>query len=251
MVKKNKKIKIVGLIPSRLNSSRLFEKALLEIDGVPLVIHTFKRAKLSKYLDDIYVCTDSKKIATICKKYKCKVLFTGKNPTGTDRISEAADKLKTKYDLYIDIQGDEPLINPNHIDKVILWHQKNNNFDIVVPSLKVKNIDTPHIVKIVKSNKRVLYFSRAKIPFPFKKNNDTYLKHLSVISFKPKALKKFKKLKESHLEKIEGIELMRALENNMQIGTFELKGDGFSVDTKDDFIKAKKYIVNDQYRKKY
>ena len=124
MVKKNKKIKIVGLIPSRLNSSRLFEKALLEIDGVPLVIHTFKRAKLSKYLDDIYVCTDSKKIATICKKYKCKVLFTGKNPTGTDRISEAADKLKTKYDLYIDIQGDEPLINPNHIDKVILWHQK-------------------------------------------------------------------------------------------------------------------------------
>ena len=61
----------------------------------------------------------------------------------------------------------------------------------------------------------------------------------------------FKKLKESHLEKIEGIELMRALENNMQIGTFELKGDGFSVDTKDDFIKAKKYIVNDQYRKEY
>ena len=248
-IKKNQKI--VGLIPSRLNSSRLFAKALLEVDGLPLVVHTYKRAMLSKKLSEIYICTDSKKIQKIGQKHNCKVLMTGKNPTGTDRISEAADKLKTKFDLYVDIQGDEPLIDPNHIDKVISWHQDNLVFDIVVPSLKIKLIDSPHIVKIVKSKKRVLYFSRSRIPYSFKKQNNSYNKHLSIISFKPKALKEFKKLKESNLEKIEGIELMRALENDMSIGTFELKGSSFSVDTKGDYIKAKRFMTNDQFRKKY
>ena len=143
------------------------------------------------------------------------------------------------------------ILNPNHIDKVILWHLKNYKFDIVVPSLKFKYIDTPHIVKIVKSKKKVLFFSRSKIPFPFKKDYNKYLKHLSIISFKPEALKKFRELKEGNLEKIEGIELMRALENNMSIGTFELKGDSFSVDTKGDFDKAQNYMIKDKFRKLY
>ena len=243
-------MKVLIVIPSRWKSSRFVGKSLALINKIPMIERVYKRALQSKQTDDVCVATDNKKILNFCKARKIKVIMTSKKcKTGTDRVYEVSKKINS--DIYVNLQGDEPLIDPKSIDKVILWHQKNHNFDIVVPSLKVKNIDTPHIVKIVKSNKRVLYFSRAKIPFPFKKNNDTYLKHLSVISFKPKALKKFKKLKESHLEKIEGIELMRALENNMQIGTFELKGDGFSVDTKDDFIKAKKYIVNDQYRKEY
>ena len=199
------KINSVGLIPVRLNSSRLFRKALLEIDGMPMVIHTYKRALLSKKLNEVYICTDSKKIIDIAKKFKCKFIKTGLNATGTDRISEASQKIKTKYDFYIDIQGDEPLVNPRHIDKVIEWHSKNNNFDIVVPSLKSKDIDTPHVVKIVKSKNKVLYFSRSLVPYPFKKNNKYYLKHLSVISFKLNSLKKFKSLPISSLEKIEGI----------------------------------------------
>ena len=246
-----KEKKIIALIPTRLDSTRLFAKSLLEIDGLPLVIHTYKRAMLSKLIDSIYICTDSKKIGKIAKKYNCNVMYTGKNTTGTDRISEAAKKIKLNYDLYLDIQGDEPLLNPNHIDKVILWHLKNYKFDIVVPSLKFKYIDTPHIVKIVKSKNKVLFFSRSKIPFPFKKDYNKYLKHLSIISFKPEALKKFRELKEGNLEKIEGIELMRALENNMSIGTFELKGDSFSVDTKGDFDKAQNYMIKDKFRKLY
>ena len=247
----NKKFKVIGLIPSRLNSTRLFNKALLELDGFPLVIHTYKRAQLSKYLDDIYICTDSKKIMKIAKDNKCKVILTGKNNTGTDRISEASLKLKKKYDLFIDIQGDEPLLNPNHIDRVITWHQKNLEFDIVVPSLVSKGIDTPNIVKIVKSKKRVIYFSRARVPFAFKKISNNYLKHLSIISFKPEALINFRKFKQGILEKQEGIELMRAIENNMKVGTFKLEGDSFSVDTKEDFSKAQKRIIHDKTRKKY
>ena len=247
----NIKNKVAGLIPSRLNSSRLFAKALMEIDGLPLVVHTYKRALLANHLDDLYICTDSSKIASVAKKHNCKVIKTGNNLTGTDRISEAADKLKEKFDLYVDIQGDEPLIDPRHIDNVIIWHLKNLNFDIIVPSLKTKRVNSPHVVKIVKSKKKILYFSRAEIPFEFKNNNQYYYKHLSVISFKPESLKKFKQFKESKLEKIEGIELMRALENDMSIGTFELKGNSFSVDTKLDFQKAQKTMINDKYRKKY
>ncbi len=245
------RIESVGLIPVRLNSSRLFRKALLEIDGIPMVIHTYKRALISKKLNDVFICTDSKKIIDIANKFKCKVIKTGKNETGTDRISEASHKIKKKYDFYVDIQGDEPLVNPKHIDKVIEWHAKNKSYDIVVPSLKSKNINTPHIVKIVKSKNKVLYFSRSLIPFPFKKTNNYYHKHLSVISFKLESLKKFKSLPMSPLEKIEGIELMRALENNMNIGTFNLEGSSFSVDTRDDFIKAVKFMNFDKIRSKY
>ena len=250
MKKRSKIFKVVGLIPVRLNSSRLFRKAILEIDKMPMVIHTYKRAHLSKKLDKVIICTDSNEIIKIAKKYKCNFIKTGKNLTGTDRISEAADKLNQKFDLYIDIQGDEPLIDPKHIDKVVEWHKKNINYDIVVPSLKSKNIDSPHIVKIVKSKNRVLYFSRSLIPNPFIKKNNSYLKHLSVISFKPESLKKFRKLPQSSLEKIEGIELMRGLENNMKIGTFNLNGSSFSVDTKDDFLKAIKFMNIDKIRNK-
>ena len=251
-MKKNiNKVKSVGLIPVRLNSSRLFRKALLEIDNLPMFVHTYKRSLLSKKLNEVHICTDSNEIIKIAKKYKCKFIKTGYNLTGTDRISEAINKLKNKFDFYIDIQGDEPLLDPKHIDKVINWHSNNSSFDIVVPSLKSKNIDTPHIVKIVKSKKRVLYFSRSLIPHAFKKQQKYYLKHLSVISFKLESLKKFKKLPQGPLEKTEGIELMRALENNMTIGTFDLEGSSFSVDTKDDFIKAIKFMDLDKTRKKY
>ena len=117
--------------------------------------------------------------------------------------------------------------------------------------MKSKNIDSPHVVKIVKSKKKVIYFSRSQVPYPFKKKQKYFLKHLSVISFKPESLKKFKKLPQSNLEKIEGIELMRALENDMLIGTFNLEGSSFSVDTKEDFIKAIKFMNIDKIRGKY
>ena len=251
MISNKPKIRSIGLIPVRLNSSRLFRKALLEIDNLPMFVHTYRRSLLAKKLDEIFICTDSKEIIKISKKHNCKFIKTGKNQTGTDRISEASQKIKKKYDLYIDIQGDEPLIDPKHIDKVINWHKKNLNFDIVVPSLKSKNVDTPHIVKIVKSKKKVLYFSRSLVPNSFKKKDFFYYKHLSVISFKPEALKKFKKLKTGFLENIEGIELMRALENDMLIGTFNLDGSSFSVDTRDDFLKAVKFMNMDKVRYKY
>ena len=244
---------IYGLIPSRLSSSRLQRKALIKIDGMPLVAHTFKRAKMSKLLDEVIVCTDSKKIGDVIKKYGGKFKLTSKkHKNGTERIAEVAKKLK-KARLIIDIQGDEPLLNPNDIDDLIRFHKKNiKNFDIVVFCIKGSNLDSKNIVKVLFNNRgRVLYLSRSAVPFNFKNKEINLYKHLSVISFKKESLIKFSKLKESKYEKIEGVELLRALENQIKVGTFVSKSNSFAVDVKSDLEKAKIIMPNDHLRKKY
>ncbi len=243
---------ILGLIPSRLNSTRLRNKPLLNIDGLPIIVHTLKRALLSKKLDKVIVCTDSKKIVDVVKKYGGKALLTSKkHQNGTERIAEVAKKFNAK--LVVDIQGDEPLVDPKDIDKVIDFHIKNQNFDIVVPSMISKtNPKSKHLVKVIfnKSGK-ILYFSRALIPFNFRNNKAIYYKDLSIVSFLPKALKTFANSKMTYLEKIEGIELLRALEINLSLGTFISKGTSFSVDVNDDLLKAIDIMPNNPIRKKY
>ena len=246
-------MKTVGLIPSRLASTRLKNKPLLKIKDMPIVIHTYKRALMSKKLDDLFICCDDIKIKKICEYYGAKSILTSKkHMNGTERIGEGYKKLKKKYDLIVDIQGDEPLINPSHIDQVIDFHSKNKNTDIILPTLKSNNYAGKHVVNVLKTKKNdVIYLSRGNLPFQFKTKNSLYYKHLSIISFTPSSLKKFCESKQTFLEKIEGIELLRAIELNMKIKTLLLEGDSFSVDVKKDFIKAKKYILKDDISKKY
>lgn len=242
---------IIGLIPSRLNSTRIPRKPLIEIDGLPLVVHTYKRAKLALGLDDVVVCTDSEEILNIVKKHGGKAALTSpKHINGTERIAEYASNLKPKF--VIDIQGDEPLVNPKDIDLVINFHLDNPKFDIVVPSHPTQEAKSKHIVKVVSDrNGKVLYFSRAEIPFEFSNKPEFYSKHLSIISFIPDILQNFSKLKQSNLESIEGVELLRALENNMKIGTFNIYADSFPVDVKEDLKKAIEVMPNDPIRKLY
>ena len=249
----NKKIKVVGLIPTRLNSSRLPQKALLMIHKIPLVVHTYKRAKMSKKLDDLYICCDDMKIFNIVKKYKAKAIMTSKHhKNGTERINEAYKKLNVRYDLVVDIQGDEPLISPFHIDQVVKYHTKNIQSDIVLPNLKIKVKNNTNIVKVVKDIKNnVLYLSRGNVPFEFKNRVDWFNKHLSIVSFKPEALEKFSLSKKTPLEKAEDIELLRALEIGLKIKTLNLKGDSFSVDVPEDFEKASEVMTKDKFFKLY
>ena len=122
-------MKVLGLIPTRLGSTRLPSKPLLEINNIPLIIHTYKRAKMAKLLDEVIICCDDKKIIKVADKFNSKSMLTSKkSKNGTERIYEAYKKLNKKYDLIIDIQGDEPLIDPNHIDQVIKFHQKSKCF---------------------------------------------------------------------------------------------------------------------------
>jgi len=231
---------IIGLIPSRLNSRRLKHKPLLEIDGLPIVVHTFKRALLSKKLDRAIVCTDSKKIKDVVDK------------NGTERIAEVAKKFK-RAKLFIDIQGDEPLVDPKDIDKVIDFHKKNKHFDIVVPCMRANhNVKSRNLVKVVFSdNGKIIYFSRAQVPYDYKDKNIKYFRDLSVVSFLPQALKKYSKLKMGTIEKIEGIELIRAIENNLNLGTFVTKGSSFAVDVNQDLMRAINFMPNDPNRKLY
>ena len=245
--------KVIGLIPSRLSSTRLPQKPLIKINNIPLIIHTYRRAKLAKKLDDLIICCDDKIIFDLAKKYKAKAILTSKkHKNGTERIFEAYKKIKKKYDLIVDIQGDEPLISPRQIDQVIEFHLKNKKTEIILPSLKLKNISSYNIVKIVADkNQNIMYLSRSKIPHNFNNNADYYLKHLSIISFLPSALKKFSEHSQTKLEKIEGVELLRAIEIGLQVKTIVLKGNSFSVDIKEDLAKAKRFMKKDKLFKLY
>ncbi len=246
-------MKVLGLIPTRLGSTRLPAKALLELNGMPLIIHTYRRSKLAKGLSDLIICCDNNKILKVAKKYKSKCKLTSvHHKNGTERIAEAYLSLKKNFDLIIDIQGDEPLISPYHIDQVIEFHKKNPDADIVLPTLSIKFPDSPNLIKVVTNNKKeVMYLSRSKIPFEFKRKVSTFKKHLSIISFKPDALIKFSKSKQTPIEKIEDIELIRALEIGLKIKSLELKGDSFSVDDYEDYLKAKDKMNKDKLFRTY
>jgi 3-deoxy-manno-octulosonate cytidylyltransferase (CMP-KDO synthetase) len=249
---KNKK-KIIALIPTRLNSIRLPAKALLPINNLPLIMHVYKRVKLSKKISDVIICCDSNKIAKVVKSYGAKVMLTSSHhQNGTDRICEAYKKIGKKYDLIVDVQGDEPLISPLHIDKVIDYHLKNQSADIILPNLKVKVSNNTNLVKIVSNKKNeVMYISRANIPYQFKNKVPYFKKHLSIISFKPEALLQFGKSSHSAFEKSEDIELLRALDIGLKIKTLNLTGDSFSIDVFEDYTKAQLQIKKDRYLKFY
>jgi 3-deoxy-manno-octulosonate cytidylyltransferase (CMP-KDO synthetase) len=246
-------MKVLGLIPTRIGSSRLPAKPLLKINNIPLVIHTYKRAKMSKLLDDVIICCDDKKITDIANKFNSKSMLTSKkNKNGTERIYEAYKKINKKYDLIVDIQGDEPLINPKHIDEVVKFHKANKQSDIILPHLKILYGDNNNIVKVLTDiHNNVLYLSRSKLPLEFKSINKFYKKHLSIISFKPSALKKFNEFNKTPLEKSEDVELLRALEIGLKIKSFVLKGDSFSIDVFKDYKKAIEKFKKDKISKNY
>ncbi len=246
------KKKIVALIPTRLESKRLPGKALLDIDGYPIIVHTAKRAMLSKMIDKVYVCTDSQEIIKVCKKYGVNTIKTKNNfKNGTERIASVANRFKNC--LIVDVQGDEPLTNPNTIDKLINFHIKNKSKpDIVIPT-RVMSYDSSETNIRVLSSKtnRIMYLSRAKIPYTYKNSISFVDKHVSVITFSFKGLMKYKKLKPTPLELIEDIELLRAIENDMNVISFRIKEKSFSVDINDDYLKAKIAMSNDPFRNKY
>jgi len=244
-------MKIIVLIPARLESSRLPKKPLLDIQGMSMIIHVAKRSKFSKKASLVSVCTDSLEIVEECIKYGINCIITKKSHTnGTERISEAVKNINTHDDdVVIDVQGDEPLIHPETIDKLITKFIK-SKFDIMLPYLETNDMKNINIVKLSTVGNEVIYMSRADIPFPF--SNDRKLKkHLSIVAFKTSALKKYSTLKKSRLENIESIELLRAIENKLKIGTFKENLNSFSVDVNSDYQKANRKMQNDKLFTKY
>ena len=242
---------ILGLIPSRLNSQRLPGKPLIKIDGLPLIIHVLKRSLLCKKLDKVIVCADDRSVIEVVKKFGGEAILTSKkHKNGTERICEVAKKYDAK--LIIDIQCDEVFLNPEHVDRLIDFHKKNNQFDIIIPHSEILTYNNKNIVKIIDNDKgKIIYLSRADIPFYFRQKKNFLKKHLDFISFKKKILLNYCKLIKSKNEKIEGVELLRAIDNNFNLGTIKINTDVFSINTKLDLKKAKSIMKRCKIRKKY
>lgn len=246
------KKKIIVLLPARFSSTRIKKKLLKKLKGIPIILHTISRVKMIKNVDEIVVCTDSKEIKKLAEAYGVKVKMTLKNhKNGTDRIAEIAKKLKA--DLFIDVHSDEAILDPKNVEKLINFHLKNYYFDIVVPNKISNKSGGENVVKIIPNlrDKSIIYLSRSDAPYAFRKSKKNFYHHLDTISFKPNALKMFSKLGQGNLEKIEGIELLRAIENKFKLGTFSIKTSSFSINTINDFNKAKGYLKKDKYFKKY
>lgn len=243
---------VICLIPSRLSSRRLPGKALLEIRGIPLIIHVAKRAMLSASIHETYVCTDSLEISQACSAYNIPFFVTKSHyRNGTERIASVAHKFPGSP--IIDVQGDEPLLNPNHIDSVVQYLTTSPfSPDIVIPTLKTPYSSSDSIVRVLTSKSgRVMSLTRASVPYPFAKRPQFSLKHLSIIGFNPSALERYSALEPTYLEEFEDIELLRAIESDFNVYSTELTGDSFSVDLEDDYIKAKLAFESDPFLEKY
>lgn len=239
-------MKIIAIIPCRLKSQRLKNKLIRKINDRPLFIYTYLQTVKCKLIDECHVATDSKLIIEECKKYGIKYFKTShKHKTGTDRIAECSKKVKA--DIYVNVQGDEPLISPSSIKKVIKELINNKKYSASTAYSRIINkneIKNRNIVKIIfNANKEAIYLSR--IPIPHKNitnKNSYYFKHIGLYAFKREALDTFNKYKMSNLEISESIELLRLIENEIKIKVINVLNHKRSVDTESDFKFVKKII---------
>jgi len=246
-----KKDKIVAIIPSRLESSRLPGKALLDICGLPMIIHVYKRCMLSSILDEVYVATDNVKIKDVVESYGGKVIMTSSaHQTGTDRIAEAATTIDA--DIVVNVQGDEALLNPNYINDAVRPLQENSaiNISILVNSFNKRN-SASDIKVVLNENNEIMYFSRSDIPSYARDNDHKMLKAYHIVPFRKDFLLEYSKWKKSHLEKIEFNEYLRILEKGHKIKAVHVESDAVSVDTQSDLSYVAEKMINNKTYKKY
>jgi 3-deoxy-manno-octulosonate cytidylyltransferase (CMP-KDO synthetase) len=233
---------LVIVIPCRLNSKRLSKKLIRKVAGKEIFLHTYKRCCLAISKKNIFIATDSSKIINICKKNKINVIKTSsKNLTGSDRIYEFSKKVKAKN--YINVQGDEPIIDFKNIKKVINSTKKNNtrvyNCYTEISRKEALKSSIPKV--IINNRNELIYMSRSIIPFNQSKHKINYYKQVCIYSYPRNILKNFNN-KKSKVENNEDIEILRLIENGIKIKMIKVNTSSFAIDTKDDLINFKKLI---------
>jgi 3-deoxy-manno-octulosonate cytidylyltransferase (CMP-KDO synthetase) len=243
--------KAVAIIPARLESSRLPNKALADILGLPMIVHVFKRCLLAKTLDEVYVATDNIKIKDAVESHGGKVIMTSvKHETGTDRIAEAAQNIKA--DIIVNVQGDEALVNPEYIDKVVNSLVNSSGADVAILVNPFSKKRSPSDIKVVlNENDEVMYLSRADIPSDARVDNTEMLKAYHIVPFRKDFLLKYARWKKTELEKIEFNEYLRILEKGYKIQAVRVKSDAISVDTQQDLEFVRKKMVTDKISAQY
>ena len=236
MIEQDKKSqRVLGVIPCHLASQRLPGKVLREIAGKPMIHWVEKAASRTPLLHEVLVATDSKEIEDYCEQEGIKVILTGTHPSGTDRLHEVMSR--TEADIYVNIQGDEPLLRPEHFELLVAPVAKG---ECQVSTLKVaidqQSAQDPNKVKVVTDKAgSALYFSRYPIPFSRDAAHPSgYYKHIGIYAYHRAALQLFYSLPQSPLELSERLEQLRFLENGIPIQVIETFHDTIGVDTEED-----------------
>lgn len=235
----NKK-KVLGVIPARFKSSRFPNKVIHPIHGKPMIYWVYHRSLKTKGLDDLIVATDNEIVKKECESFSIPVMMTSEElKSGTERIIEVSQSLDA--DLYINIQGDEPLIEPRMLEDIIQFYQNENYQGIITLKKQINNREDlfdQNIVKVVSNCKNeAMYFSRTTIP-NFRGLSTKYFKHVGIYAYPQNILQKISEFPVCELEESEQLEQLRYLYNGVSIKTLLTDYDSISVDTVRDLVKV-------------
>ena len=239
----------IGVIPARYGATRFEGKLLKDLCGKPVIQHVYERAKKAKLLDDLIVAADDERIVKAVESFGGKAVLTSKtHTTGTDRLTEVVNDIDVK--VIVNIQGDEPLIQPLLIDDLVRTMQDPDEAGtvmatVVKKSQSIEEFKSPDVVKAIVNQKGyAMYFSRSPIPTLLKLDAEKsfFYKHIGIYAYRKDFLFTFKKLAKSTLEKNEKLEQLRALEAGYKIKAIETKYETVGVDTPQDLELAKEML---------
>ncbi len=238
-------MKVVGVIPARYKSSRFPGKPLADICGKPMIWWVYCQARKTKGLDAVYVATDDERIEQVCREYNlCCIMTRNDHNNGTERVYEVSQKIEA--DLYVVINGDEPLIDPKTIEKIIPEKMPEDDFFVCNLMTEVKSpveaVDFTNIKVVVDSESNALFMSRSPIPYPKASVEYQYYKHVGVLIYNKNALKFFVSTPKGYNERIEDVNELRFIDHGKKLKMIKVEADTLSVDTSKDLEKVKDVI---------
>ena len=250
-------MRAVGIIPARYAAQRLPGKPLRRILGKPLVQWVWEAAAAARELQRVVIATDDERIARRCREFGAEVVFVPEElPSGSDRVARAYELLGERADLVLNIQGDEPLLQPQHLDRLVQTAAQHGDWDVVTlvqPLTHARELQMPSVVKVaLRSDGTALYFSRAPIPYivaPEAAPAECLWKHVGVYAFRPAVLQAFVALPPGRLEQCERLEQLRLLEAGYLIGCVVVREVLHAVDVPADLRWVRRYWARQARRK--
>ena len=239
--------RVAVIIPARFGASRLPGKPLADIHGRPLVAHVVARARSASGVDVVVVATDDERIASAAREAGAEVVLTGPAETGTDRVALAARVMLPRPTLVVNLQGDEPLIEPAAIEALVhAMNEGGSEMATMARPLDAGEWERPEVVKVVTDrNGNALYFSRAGIPARREPGPSPLARaHVGMYAYTPAFLERFAALEPGRLEQEERLEQLRALEHGYRIRVVETTYRGFGVDTQQDLERARALMAS-------
>jgi 3-deoxy-manno-octulosonate cytidylyltransferase (CMP-KDO synthetase) len=228
--------RVLGVVPARLGSSRLPRKVLREIAGRPMVWHVWDRARRAPALSAVLVATDAEEVMEVCARLGIPAMLTSpEHPSGTDRVWEVSRR--EPADVYVNIQGDEPLITQGHLDRLVAPFRLRPETQVTTLCIRAaaEELPNPNVNKVVcDAEGRALYFSKYPIPYDRDGIGPVRYKHIGLYAYRPSALDRFHSLAPSPLERAERLEQLRFLEHGIPIVVVETDEATIGVDTEED-----------------